>query len=799
VFAAWGRLVYRHRRLVAVLSILFMMAMGFFARDITSHLSSGGWIVKDSESAQVQARLEAEYGAGGASLVVIFFGPEGTDARSDAFLASVDESLAALAADPNVVGTIGYAETRDDRFISTDGTGTYKVVQLKVTEDAAVDLVSDLEALIVPVDGLTAQVTGFSAVAHDANVVSESDLQRAEMVSLPLALLVLIGVFASIMAAGMPLIVAAVAIPSALGAISLLAQQTEMSIYVLNIATMLGLALAIDYSLFMVSRFREELTRGRTVGQAVERAVATSGKAVVFSAVAVAIGLGGLIFFKSSALTSIGVAGMITVASSAIFAVTFLPAILGMLGPRVNALSVRGLLTRIRPHAPIEDTLYPERVNRWERLAHWVMARPLAVAVPVVLFLLLLGTPFLHIQQAVPDAAVLPPGTPSRAASIALQTEFPAGETSPIVILADVQGDPTSEENIRAIAAYAAALDAVEGIDRVESPFSGVVNPQTGALLSVDELVFAYGNPAFRTQLQPLLDRFVRGSTVRLDAISPLPPSQPEATAQVPVIRAVDPGAGITSAVGGQAAGSYDFLHSMEQQVPLMILTVLAAMLIVLFLLFGSVVLPVKAVVMTLLSLTASFGALVWIFQDGHLENILGFESPGYTVAGNPIIMFAVIFGLSMDYEVLLLSRIQEAYRRTGDNTLSVGEGLARTAGVITGAALIMVIVFGAFALADTITIKSIGVGMAIAVAIDATIIRVLLVPATMRLLGDWNWWAPGPLGRLADKLGFSHVEDEDIDPDALEEAARREAAEREAAEREAAARAAGAAGAAGA
>jgi RND superfamily putative drug exporter len=232
----------------------------------------------------------------------------------------------------------------------------------------------------------------------------------------------------------------------------------------------------------------------------------------------------------------------------------------------------------------------------------------------------------------------------------------------------------------------------------------------------------------------------------------------------------------MTTAVGGMAAGSYDFLHSMEEQLPYMLITVIGAMLIVLFLLFGSVVLPVKAVLMTLLSLTASFGALVWIFQMGNLESLLNFESPGYTVAGNPIIMFAVLFGLSMDYEVLLLSRIQEAYRRTGDNTLSVGEGLARTAGVITGAALIMVIVFGAFALADTITIKSIGVGMAIAVAIDATIIRVLLVPATMRLLGRWNWWAPGPLARFADRVGFSHVEDEDIDPDAAEEARELEA-----------------------
>ncbi len=767
MFAAWGRLVYRHRRAVVVLTLVATLGLGLSASSIMGHLSSGGWIVKDAESWKVQERLDGEFGAGGATLVAIFLGPDGTDARSDAFLDAIDQALAPLAADPLVTGTIGYRDTGQDRFISNDGTGSYAVITLAVSEDEAVDVVHDLQARIVPPAGVEVQVTGFAAVAHDSNEVSERDLQRAELVSLPLALLVLIGVFTSIVAAGMPLLVAGVAIPSSLGVIALLAQRTEMSIYVLNIATMLGLALAIDYSLFIVSRFREELARGRSVGDSVERAIATSGKAVVFSALAVAIGLGGLIVFKSSALTSIGVSGTITVVASAFYAVFFLPAVLGMLGHRVNALSVRSF--RLRRTSALDADVSRARSSRWEGLAHRVMAHPWRVLVPTVGLLLFLGLPFLQIRQAVPDAAVLPMSAPSREASLTLQNDFPPGETTPITILATVQGDPTSESNIRALFAYAAAVDAVEGVDRVESPFSNLANPLTGQPVTADDLVMAYASPAFREQLQPLLDHYVRGSTVRLDAISPYPPAQPDATAQIPIIRSVAAPAGITTLVGGTAAGSHDFLQSMEQQLPLMLLTVIGAMLIVLFLLFGSVVLPVKAVIMTLLSLTASFGALVFIFQQGHLEELLNFVSPGYTVSGNPIIMFAVLFGLSMDYEVLLLSRIQEAYRRTGDNTLSVAEGLARTAGVITGAALIMVIVFVAFALADTITIKSIGVGMAIAVAIDATIIRVFLVPATMRLLGRWNWWAPGPLARFADRVGFSHVEEEEegIDPGA--------------------------------
>jgi RND superfamily putative drug exporter len=284
--------------------------------------------------------------------------------------------------------------------------------------------------------------------------------------------------------------------------------------------------------------------------------------------------------------------------------------------------------------------------------------------------------------------------------------------------------------------------------------------------MTADQLAAFYAAPAdqlppqLATAREQLKEAYVRDSTVRLDAISPLDPVSPAGGAVIPAVRSVHV-EGVTSAVGGLAAEGHDFMVSQGNTVPLAVTVTLLASALILFLLFGSIVIPLKAVVMTLLSITASFGALVWIFQEGNLSNVLGFTSPGFTVAGNPIIMFSVLFGLSMDYEVLLLSRIQEAYRRTGDNTVSVAEGLARTAGVITGAALIMVTVFSAFALAESITIKSIGVGMAIAVLVDATIIRVLLVPAAMRLMGRWNWWAPGPLGRLADRLGFSHVEDE--------------------------------------
>jgi RND superfamily putative drug exporter len=454
------------------------------------------------------------------------------------------------------------------------------------------------------------------------------------------------------------------------------------------------------------------------------------------------------------------------------YALTFLPAILGMLGPRVNALSVAGLRDRIRRALgrPTGVAATAARESRWERMAHRVMARPFMVLIPTLAFLLVLGTPFLRLSQGIPDASVLPPGIESREASVALTRDFRAGETSPIVVLASVQGSPLDAANVQRILDLAGAIDDVADIDRVEGPFTGLKDPATGATLDAAGIAALFAAP--RDQLPPELaagldrleDTYIRGSTVRLDAISPLAPLSPAGTRVVPDVRAVSVD-GVTSQVGGLAAQGRDFMTSQSETIPYAIALTLGASAVILFLLFGSVIIPIKAVIMTLLSITASFGALVFIFQDGNFADILGFTTPGFTIAGNPIIMFSVLFGLSMDYEVLLLSRIQEAYRRTGDNRASVAEGLAKTAGVITGAALIMVTVFSAFALAESITIKSIGVGMALAVLIDATIVRVLLVPATMRLMGRWNWWAPGPLGRLADRLGFSHVEDEAVAP----------------------------------
>jgi RND superfamily putative drug exporter len=775
VFSRWGAFVYRFRKPIALVTVVLAIAAASLGSKVTGALTSGGWTDPHSESAAVATRLADDFGAGKGSIVAVFEGDDSAVARSAAFQGQIATSLARLAADPIADGVVGYAGTRDDRFISTDGHSAYVVVRLTITDEQSVNQMKAIRDLIdQPPSGTTLSLSGVGPFTEDQAHQSEKELVQAETISGPFALLILLAVFASLIAAGLQLLVAGLAIPTTIAGVYHYAQTSDHTIYVQNVATMLGLALAIDYSLFMVSRFREELRRGRTVAQAVEITVATSGKAVAFSGLAVAIGLSGLLLFTPAALRSFGIGGSIVVASSVFYALTFLPAVLGMLGPRVNALSLGALFRAVgrrlgrRPVAATAAGAAPAG-SRWARVAHEVMARPVAVLVPAVAFLLLAGTPFLRLSQGIPNASTLPAGLESRDAAVALANDFQQGETTPISILATVDGDPLSAANISRLEDYATHVDDLAGIDRIEGPF-GLTDPQTGTPMTADQLAAFYAAPT--DQLPPQLaaardqlrDAYVRGSTVRLDAITPLDPVSPAGGAVIPTVRAVHVD-GVSAAVGGLAAQGHDFMVSQGNTVPLAVTVTLLASAVILFLLFGSIVIPLKAVVMTLLSITASFGALVWIFQEGNLSNVLGFTSPGFTIAGNPISMFSVLYGRSMDYEVLLLTRIQEAYRRTGDNTVSVAEGLARTAGVITGAALIMVTVFSAFALADSITIKSIGVGMAIAVLIDATIIRVLLVPAAMRLMGRWNWWAPGPLGRLADRLGFSHVEDEP-DPD---------------------------------
>jgi RND superfamily putative drug exporter len=667
--------------------------------------------------------------------------------------------MAPLEDDPLVDDILTYADLGDPSFLSTDGTMTIAVVQLTEEMEEAVD---DVEALVEQVEapeGVETIVTGIPVVQHEFNQAVEQDLVRAELISFPIALLILLAVFGTLISAALPLVIAAMALPTSIAIIGLLATQTEMSIFVTNVTTMIGLALSIDYSLFMVSRFREEL-RHRPVADAVEHTMATVGKAVAISGVAVAIGLGSLTVFESPALRSMGIGGVVTVLSTLVFGLTVLPAVLGMLGPRVNRLRVPlpRSLRLIEDDPDAADARQGHGI--WSRVARRVMRRPLLIATPVLLLLILAGTPFFGIQLSTGgNLDDLPPSEGVTGFRI-LSDEFPGGDTDPVEVaivageplLTDGAMDPAVVEELQAYVDEIASLDGVTTVESVLDPPPGVEAEAYLQLITVPEAQ----RPAEAAGIATWVERYVAGDVTRVAAFSEYLPDSDDGRALVADIRGVpDPGFAEETLTAGLSARSADFMASFTASVPWAIAIVVIVTGGVLFLTFGSIFLPLKAVLMSLLSITASFGALVWIFQEGHLSEQLAFEPSGTLIASTPILMFAILFGLSMDYEVLLLSRIRERYLIHGDNALAVEEGIGITGGIITGAALIMVAVFGAFALSSVVLIKALGFSMALAVLIDATIVRGILVPAFMRVMGDLNWWAPRWMQRIVAKLGL--------------------------------------------
>jgi uncharacterized membrane protein YdfJ with MMPL/SSD domain len=610
-------------------------------------------------------------------------------------------------------------------------------------------------------------VTGIPQVYHEFNAKIERDLFQAEAISLPIALLILLAVFGTLVGAALPLVIAGFAMPTAFAVISLLANVTEMSIFVTNIATMIGLALAIDYSLFMVSRFREEL-RHHDVEIALERMMGSVGKAVAVSGIAVAVGLSSLVVFDAAALRSMGLGGIVTVLSTLIFGLTVLPALLALLGPRVNRLRVPlpSFLRLIEGDADAADRRQGHGVWAW--IAARVMRRPLLVAIPVLAILLVAGSPFLGIQLSTgQNLADLPP-VPSRIGFEVIEDNFPGGESDPIAVVMTWPGEDfagsLSSARQDEVASYTRSILAVDSkVKAVES----VLTPPPG--LSSADYVALLGMPA--AQRPAALNEYVADwlavDTTKLRVFSKYIPDSDDGRALVDKIRAIPSPEGTEILTGGLPSRSADFMRSFRASVPIAILIVVLVTSVVLFLTFGSVFLPVKAVLMSLISVTASFGALVWIFQEGHLKDLLGFETSGTIGAWEPIIMFAILFGLSMDYEVLLLSRIRERYLATGDNTRAVAEGIGITGGMITGAALIMVAVFAAFGMSSITSIKALGVTMSLAVLIDATIVRGLLVPAFMRIMGRVNWWAPAWLQRAVARLGLYETGSQAADPGA--------------------------------
>ena len=709
MFETWGRVLYARRRLTLGLTLILVAIAAVWGTGVFGKLSSGDNFTPPASQSQREASQAGQVFGRDDADVVILYRSAAMTVSDPGYRQAVTAALDGLPR-ADVARVTTYWSSGSPSLVSTDRHATYAVLQLTGADDAARHTTYDaiktgLTPASLAASGVRATVGGNVPTEVAINSEVTADIAKAEGFSMPVLLILLMVIFGSLAAAALPVAIGGVAILGSFTVLRLLTMTTTVSIYSVNITTILGLGLGIDYGLFMVTRFREELHRQPTVEQAVARTVATAGRTVAVSGVTVAVALTSLMLFPEDFLRSMGYGGVATVAVDVLAALTVLPALLAVLGPRVNALRIRRSVRH-----PVRD----ETSGAWYRVAHSVMRRPVVYVTVIVIGLLALGAPFLHISWGGTDARTLPAASAVRQVSDVLDAQFPANSTAPVEAL--VTGARAASP--AGLASYLHRIEAIPGV--------------TGAQVTG-----------------------VAAGAVRVGIGYSPPTTSPAARHIVAQVRDTSPPPGTAVLVGGTTAGLVDELASLGATLPWMALLVGVSTFVLLFLAFGSVVLPVKAIVMNVLSLSATFGVIVWIFQWGHLAGLLRFTPTGSIDPTMPILMLAIIFGLSMDYEVFLLSRIRERYDQTGDNTASVAAGLRRTGGVITSLALLLIIVIGAFSASGITFIKLMGVGMIVALLVDATVVRILLVPATMRLLGRANWWAPPPLRRLYGRYGI--------------------------------------------
>jgi putative drug exporter of the RND superfamily len=698
-------------------------------------LNAGGFDSPDLEAFRASQLLDQRFGSDPASLYLVYTDPSGSLSSAE-LVQQVDASLADVRQLPEVQRVVTPAQ--NPRQIAPDGQAAYATVALAAGADDVRTAVPQLEQAVRPTQA-TVTLTGAPVFYQDIFDVTERDLRRAELLSIPMAGVALVLVFGSLVAGVVPGVIGGTAVTITLALMVLLSQTVRLSIFSLNLATMLGLGLGIDYSLFIVSRFREELRRGSSVERAIAWAMATAGRAVLFSGATVMIGLLALLTFDITALRSMGMAGALVVLLSVLAALTLLPAVLAVLGRRIDAVSI-GPLAAAAARAGTGE-------GYWARLARLVMRRPVQVLVPLLVVLIGLGLPFVNVEFGAPDASILPPDVQSRHGFDLLRSHWGEGELSPVLLVFQTTDGQAAlqPQRVEALADFMRRVQSDPTAEQVNSIVSvdSRITPEQYAGVYADPQHIADPYAAATAQAT------VRGDVVVASVTSRFGQTDVQSKDLVRAIRATLPPDGFRLLVGGGTAGVIDYADRLYQQFPRAAILVVVAIYVILLRTFGSVILPLKAVVMNVLSILASYGALVVIFQDGALSNVLHFQPLGFVEASLPILMFCVLFGLSMDYEVFLLSRIQEAYLDGADNTTSVAHGLERSGRIITSAAAIVVLVSLSFVAADIVLIKALGLGTAIAVLLDATLVRALLVPATMRLLGDWNWWAPAWLHRF--------------------------------------------------
>jgi RND superfamily putative drug exporter len=704
MFDALARLANGNARRVGFLAIAFFLVAGALGGSVAKRLDPYG--ADDPATETVQAREQLE--AAGLRIPAVIAVVKNAPVAAPTTRARVEGLEQQLRRRGDVQSVSGYFDTRSPVFVSHDRRSTYFAVALKPTADkrwqeAGADIASSLSAH----PGI---VVGGAAVAQEqVNKQVEKDLRMAELLAFPLLFLLSLLFFRSLVAALLPLMIGGLAIVGTFLILRIASELGSISIFALNLTTALGLGLAIDYSLFIVSRYREEIAKDGPGLAAMRRVLATSGRTVFFSSLTVAAALASLLVFPQRFLYSMGLGGSLVALFAALISLTVLPAVLTLLGARVNALSPRFLQRRAEADAR------PDERGFWYRLSRFVMRRPVPVATLSALLLIVLGLPFLGIKFNTVDPTVLPKSASARQAYDTVKAEFPPYRETPIWV--DLEGGGR-----RGAALFAARVRRVDGVAEVNPP-------------------------------QPL-----KGNVTAIQAISTHPFVSDASQETVKRIRNLPAPPGANVKVGGATADFIDFQSSLGRHLPIALGIIVVATLTILFLMTGSVILPVKSLIMNFLNLSAVFGLLVLIFQDGRLQGFLDYTSPGAIEQTMPILLFAVAFGLSTDYAVFLLSRIKEARDNGASDTECVAIGLERTGRIVTAAAMLFAVAMFAFATSQIIFIKENGVGTALAVLIDASIVRALLVPSLMALLGKWNWWAPAPLRRLHDRIGISET-----------------------------------------
>ncbi|HEV2757805.1 MAG TPA: MMPL family transporter [Actinomycetota bacterium] len=720
MFEGLADFVVRRRLWIVAVTGVFFLVAGAVGGGVADRLSTGGFEDPNAESTEAEEILKTEFGTQTPNVVLLVSAEEGT--VDDPEVAEAGAALTEeLAAQEGVSQVASYWSLKAPPLKSKDSTQALVIGVIDGSDDRITERMEELSPEFTRHGAeVDVAVGGFAEVYRQMSTTIEEDLVRAETIALPITMVLLVVVFGSVVAAGLPLLIGGLAIVGTFLILTVLASLTQVSIFALNLTTSMGLGLAIDYSLFVVSRYREELRGGLEPHDAVKASVRTAGRTVAFSGLTVALSLGALLVFPLAFLRSFAYAGIAVVLLAALASVVFLPAVLALLGHRVDSLR---LWHRKEAH---------EGEGFWHGLAMTVMRRPLIVATAVIAFLAILGAPFFGVKWGQADDRSLPAEASSHQVSQQIREGFDVNSANSLSVVApDAGADPQE------ITEYATRLSQADGVFAVQ----GLTGTFAGGrrVQPPDEISQRFANADGGTWLSVI---------PAVEAFSDAGEDFAREVRAVPAPWDVK--------VTGPSATLVDTQDSIFSKVPLAGGLIAAATFVLLFLMFGSVLVPLKAIVLNMLSLSATFGALVWVFQEGNLSGVLDFTATGFLEVSTPILMFCIAFGLSMDYEVFLLSRVKEEYDRSGDNTSSVALGLERTGRIVTAAALLLSIVFIATATSGVSIIKMFGIGLTLAVVADATLIRATLVPAFMRLAGRANWWAPGWMRRLHDRFGIS-------------------------------------------